>query len=257
MSAGDSNKIIFLTDGSQFANKIIIKYSKYDYPFKIVILSYNFRKRRLKESTFSYLVYIIKRAIKNSYLLKRLFYLIRTKYYYKAIKGGLTNSKRLIKILKKLKPDYIIICGGGILSDDVIRIPKYGIINVHPGFLPYVRGVDVLYHSIINNYPLGATAHFIDNGIDTGDIICNKLININKNDSMNQLKSKMQDKVIELYLEIFYRIIFGKPLNPIKQEGKYKYCGKVSSEGKKLALSLIDEKIYYNNYNEILEKYNL
>ena len=85
MSAGDSNKIIFLTDGSQFANKIIIEYSKYDYPYKIVMLSYNFRKKKIKESTLSYFVYIIKRAIKNSYFLKRLFHFVRTKYFYKAI----------------------------------------------------------------------------------------------------------------------------------------------------------------------------
>ncbi len=62
---------------------------------------------------------------------------------------------------------------GQILSNAVIAIPEYGVLNLHSGILPQYRGVMGTFWSMLNNEKeMGTTLHFItDEGIDTGDII--------------------------------------------------------------------------------------
>ena len=51
---------------------------------------------------------------------------------------------------------------------------KYGILNFHPGLLPDIRGLDSVLWSIEKNYPIGVTAHLINNKIDAGKLVCQK-----------------------------------------------------------------------------------
>ena len=92
--------------------------------------------------------------------------------------------------IKKTKPDVIINCGGGIFRSPFIEIPKIGIINAHMGLLPNYRGMNVLEWSILNNDPIGVTLHYIDEGIDPGDIIKFKEIKATKTDTIKTLREK-------------------------------------------------------------------
>ena len=56
---------------------------------------------------------------------------------------------------------------GAILTAERIQCAKRGVLNAHPGLLPLSRGVVVIPASILS----GVTLHFIDEGIDTGDVI--------------------------------------------------------------------------------------
>lgn len=58
-----------------------------------------------------------------------------------------------------------------ILDKDTIDSFKYGVMNIHPGYLPYGRGADPIIWSMVNDWPLGITIHWIDEGIDTGNIL--------------------------------------------------------------------------------------
>lgn len=71
-------------------------------------------------------------------------------------------------------PDLIIsVRFGLIIREEVIAIPKYGVINLHSGVLPRYRGVMATFRAMLNNESnIGSTLHFIqDEGVDTGDII--------------------------------------------------------------------------------------
>lgn len=101
------------------------------------------------------------------------------------------------------------------------------------------------------------TAHFIDQGIDTGDIITRKLIKINYSDSVDKIKSKLNHEMFNLYIDLFQKVASNQPIKTHKQKEKYKYCKKLSSEEKILAKKLVNDKIYFNNYKKILQKYQI
>ncbi|WP_448212441.1 formyl transferase [Colwellia sp. MEBiC06753] len=84
------------------------------------------------------------------------------------------NSAESISAVHELAPDLIIsIRFGGILKDEIIQIPKQGVVNLHSGILPKYRGVMATFWAMKNgDSQIGTTLHTIDDGsIDTGEII--------------------------------------------------------------------------------------
>ena len=87
--------------------------------------------------------------------------------------------------LKKMKPDLFLVCAyGKILSDDFIKIPTYGTINIHPSLLPQYRGPSPVQNTIINlDDKSGYTIIKMDKGVDTGDILfISEPISLRKNE---------------------------------------------------------------------------
>ena len=87
--------------------------------------------------------------------------------------------------LKKMKPDLFLVCAyGKILSDDFIKIPTYGTLNIHPSLLPQYRGPSPVQNTIINlDDDSGYTIIKMDKGIDTGDILfISEPISLRKNE---------------------------------------------------------------------------
>jgi methionyl-tRNA formyltransferase len=83
------------------------------------------------------------------------------------------NSKILINFLKKLKLNYIIFTGGGILKKEILSINSK-FIHLHPGITPFYKGSTCFYYSILNDSKCGVTAFIMDEKLDTGDIIYQK-----------------------------------------------------------------------------------
>jgi folate-dependent phosphoribosylglycinamide formyltransferase PurN len=81
------------------------------------------------------------------------------------------NSPDSIARLKEWSPDLIIFTGGNILRRPVLDLPRLGVLNVHLGLLPEVRGMSTPEWSLLNNVPVGITIHYLDAGIDTGPIL--------------------------------------------------------------------------------------
>src|SRR5262249_10519960 len=83
---------------------------------------------------------------------------------------GPLNSKRMERDLKALSPDFILLGGIGILSRNIISCAKFGVINSHPGLLPWLRNVGVVGNAFLRNVPVGVTCHYVNEEIDKGDI---------------------------------------------------------------------------------------
>jgi phosphoribosylglycinamide formyltransferase-1 len=81
------------------------------------------------------------------------------------------NGKKSLEYLEKSKPDLAVLCAARIISKKVIDKFRIGILNCHPGWLPDYRGWDALRWSVFYNNNIGVTVHFIDNGVDMGDIV--------------------------------------------------------------------------------------
>jgi len=81
------------------------------------------------------------------------------------------NSTDSTKQLKAWSPDLIIFTGGNILRKPLLDLPRLGVLNVHLGMLPEVRGMSSPEWSLLNDVPVGITIHYINEGIDTGPIL--------------------------------------------------------------------------------------
>lgn len=75
-------------------------------------------------------------------------------------------------ILKKLNPDLIVLGpASSIIKDNILDIPKIGVINAHMGLLPNFRGMNALEWTLFHFKKACVTIHYVDSGLDTGDII--------------------------------------------------------------------------------------
>jgi hypothetical protein len=83
------------------------------------------------------------------------------------------NGPDVVGSLRKLEPDVIIQFDAGILQRQVFEVARIGTLNLHPGIAPLIRGADPIYWALWERKPgwLGATVHFIDEGIDTGPVL--------------------------------------------------------------------------------------
>lgn len=107
------------------------------------------------------------------------------------------NNKKTESWLKKIDPD-LIICSSNepIIRDYIIKIPKIGIINTHPGILPKYRGMNPIEYTILNGDVVGATTYFIDSGVDTGNILFKSPINSERL-SYIEIKKKMLQLLVD------------------------------------------------------------
>ncbi len=139
--------------------------------------------------------------------------------------------------LKEIAPDLIITCAfGQILSQEIIDIPKLGVINIHASLLPKYRGASPIHYAILNGEKqTGITIMQTDIGIDTGDILLQKPINIGDNETCGQLFEKLSKLGSDAIVEALPNIINGK-IERVKQDDNLSTTTKII----KKEMALID-----------------
>lgn len=108
-----------------------------------------------------------------------------------------------IESIKKLQPDLIIVAAyGKILPPEILDIPGFGCINVHASLLPKWRGSSPIQNAILaGSTETGVTIMLMDKGMDTGDIIAQKKIDITSNDTTESLNVRLMQTGQELLLQ--------------------------------------------------------
>lgn len=97
------------------------------------------------------------------------------------------------EILKAQNPDIIVVAAyGKILPEYVLNYPKYGCINVHASLLPKYRGAAPIQRCIIDGEEkTGVTIMYMEKGLDTGDMILKKEVEITRDDNYETLHDKL------------------------------------------------------------------
>jgi len=156
--------------------------------------------------------------LSNNSQLDSLYYWIKKR---KEVKSILYYSDKLNEILLNIfKPDLIISYGYRyIINNSIVKEYKNKIINLHISYLPFNRGADPNVWSILENTTKGVTIHFIDEGIDTGDILFQKEIIYDEEkhtlaSSYNLLQYEIQKMFKDHWSEIVYSMY-----QPQKQYG--------------------------------------
>jgi methionyl-tRNA formyltransferase len=98
-----------------------------------------------------------------------------------------------IEKIKSLNPDFLIVAAyGQILPKKLLEIPKLAPINIHASILPFYRGASPIQHAILNmEKETGITTMFMDEGLDTGDILHIEKIKIHENDTAGSLHDRL------------------------------------------------------------------
>lgn len=97
-------------------------------------------------------------------------------HYIPVFKCRNVNEEETIEFIKSKQPDLIISAYfNQILKTEIINLPKLGILNVHPGWLPIYRGAMTYFWVLRNNSEsAGVSIHWIDEGIDTGALVARR-----------------------------------------------------------------------------------
>ena len=139
------------------------------------------------------------------------------------LERGSINSERVLNALLGAKCDYVAVFGCGIINDDIISQFNGRIINAHQGLSPYYRGSATNFWPFVNNELqfVGVTMHYIDKGIDTGNIICHGRPSIDPCDNIHDIGCKVVLKTADLFCSIFSHLELGHSLieHPQKVKG--------------------------------------
>ena len=105
------------------------------------------------------------------------------------------KDEKIIKKIKEINPDLIVVVAyGKILPKEIMDIPKYGIINVHSSLLPKYRGASPIHSAILNgDTESGVSIMYIEEGLDSGDVILQESCDILENDTLGTLHDKLKD----------------------------------------------------------------
>ena len=110
------------------------------------------------------------------------------------------NDQSCKDFITRLQPDIIVVCGTTVLKPGIFQLSSKGTINIHVGITPEYRSADPIFWALYNGEPdkVGVTIHFVDQGIDTGDIIYQEAVEVTKEDDPATLYAKCIQRGAEL-----------------------------------------------------------
>lgn len=112
--------------------------------------------------------------------------------------------------LSALKPALgLSVFFGTILRPQLLCLFPDGAVNLHPSYLPYNRGANPNVWSIIDGTPAGVTLHYIDAGIDTGDIVAQQRVCVCATDTGATLYRKLEQASIDLFQSAWPQLAAG------------------------------------------------
>lgn len=115
-----------------------------------------------------------------------------------------------LKRIAELKPEMgMSVLFGYLLKRDFVALLAQGCLNLHPAYLPYNRGAYPNVWSIVDGTPAGVTLHYIDEGVDTGDIVWQKGVPVSPIDTGESLYHKLEAAGLQLLREAWPAIQSG------------------------------------------------
>ena len=151
------------------------------------------------------------------------------KYQIEVLEDPNVNSLEFIRKIGTYRADlFVSMSFNQIFRKDIINLPRLKTINCHAGKLPFYRGRNILNWALINDEKeFGITVHYVDEGIDTGDIILQRVYPITDEDNYKTLLERSYTGCADILYEAIKMVRSGV-VYPIKQDTIDKvgmYCG--------------------------------
>ena len=145
-------------------------------------------------------------------------------------------DEKVYQELKSQQPDLIIVADyGKIIPSNILKMPPYGIINVHPSLLPKFRGSSPIQNVLISGETeTGATIMLLNEGMDTGDILAQEKIIIQPEETFSELSLRLAQLSSRLLLRTIPLWLADK-IDPQKQdEVQASLCQMIKKEDGKI-----------------------
>lgn len=157
-----------------------------------------------------------------------------------------TNIKKDYQDILNLNPDIIITCAyGQIIPKEILDYPKYGCINVHASLLPKLRGGAPIHKAIIEGHEkTGITIMYMEEKMDSGDIINQKETKIEPSDNLESLHDRLSIMGKELLLETMPSIINGTNKRIKQDPNEVTYAFNIKREEEHIDFNKTSKKIF-------------
>lgn len=148
--------------------------------------------------------------------------------------------------IKEINPDIIVVVAyGKIIPKNIIDLPKYGIINVHASLLPKYRGASPIQSALINGDEYtGVTIMYIEEGLDTGNMILSKKIKIDENDNFEILHDKLKIAGADTIIEALEKIYNGNAESVLQNHNEATFVKPIKKEDTFINWENTKENIY-------------
>jgi len=139
------------------------------------------------------------------------------------------KDESFLELLQEMAPEVIIVVAyGRILPEAVLKLPPYGCLNVHGSLLPAYRGAAPIQRAVLNgDRETGVTIMQMDLGMDTGDILTQKAIEITDEDTTGTMFDRLAILGGELLVETLVELQAGKIVAVPQDETQATYAEKV------------------------------
>ena len=155
------------------------------------------------------------------------------------------KNEETINLIKSFNPELLVVVAyGKILPGAVLEIAPKGAVNVHASLLPKYRGAAPIQWSIINGEEkTGITTMFMDEGLDTGDMILKTETEIGENENFASLWNRLSKMGAETLVKTVELIEAGEETR-IPQTGESSYSPMISHETEKIDITKSDREIH-------------
>lgn len=100
--------------------------------------------------------------------------------------------------------EIILICGAGIIPNEFVA--THTIINAHPGYIPYCRGLDAYKWAVYEGKPIGVSTHLLGEYVDAGEVIERRIIPVYYNDTFHSVAQRVYENEVLMLVEAIEKL---------------------------------------------------
>lgn len=147
------------------------------------------------------------------------------------------REQEAVEELKSYPADLFVVAAfGQLLSEEILSMPRFGCVNIHASLLPAYRGAAPIQWVILNGETrTGVTIQQMAKGLDTGDMLLKKTVEIDEKETGASLHDKLMQAGAELIVEVLPKIEKGELIPEKQDESKASYYGRLTK-----SMGLID-----------------
>lgn len=149
------------------------------------------------------------------------------------------KDEEVWKLAEDLNPDCVVVAAyGKLIPGQMLRIPKYGYVNIHSSILPKYRGAAPIQWAVINGDKItGVSAMLLDEGLDTGDVLETLETEIGNNETAGELHDRLAQMGAQLIVSTLEKIENGTVVRTKQDDSLSCYAPMLDKE-----LGIIDWK---------------
>lgn len=120
--------------------------------------------------------------------------------------------------IRAVEPECLLsVLFGYLVPPEWLDVPSWRAVNLHPGYLPFNRGAAPNVWPLVDGSPAGTTLHVMSEGLDRGEILCQRHVDTHPWDTAASLYQRLEDESVAMVLDVWPGV---RDLRPVAQTGE-------------------------------------